>query len=501
MQGYIIMKKTLAILLSAILLAAAAGCGSEGDAVTGSEAPSGGDVTTEEAPAQTTEYAPSFPDNADFGGAEFKFLITGNTENNWKKDDFSADEMTGEVLNDSRFERNSRVEERFNIDITVDEQYGSAKGSGSGFTLLSKSVMAGDDAYAAAMINGYDICNLACSGYLYDLAALPYVDLSQRYWDQKANEDLMILGHMYYTTGDISTSDNDATCCYFFNKKLVADYSLDDPYALVNDGKWVYDKMASMAGTVTGDLNGDGKMTSDDSFGAIVWDDSIMAAVNGTLGKCGTVGADGTISLTINTDRIVSMIDKYCAFVFSDDCYRYQRVSYDITTPVNMFSGDQALFFIQMLDLASYLRDMQTDFGILPVPKYDEAQSSYGHTIGSWHSQFLCVPATLTDPDRTGMVLEALAYESLNIVTPGYYEKTLVGKYMRDEESRDMLDIILSTRVFDLGWYYQLGLYNDEILYMVYAEKNDWASRYAKYESKALEDAARINALFAETIG
>jgi hypothetical protein len=36
---------------------------------------------------------------------------------------------------------------------------------------------------------------------------------------------------------------------------------------------------------------------------------------------------------------------------------------------------------------------------------------------------------------------------------------------------------------------------------MVYAEKNDWASRYAKYESKALEDAARINALFAETIG
>ena len=85
------MKKTLAILLSAILLAAAAGCGSEGDAGTGSEAPSGGDVTTEEAPAQTTEYAPAFPDNADFGGAEFKFLITGNTENNWKKDDFSAD--------------------------------------------------------------------------------------------------------------------------------------------------------------------------------------------------------------------------------------------------------------------------------------------------------------------------------------------------------------------------------------------------------------------------
>ena len=491
------LKAAALTLASALAIPLIAAC-SSGTAE--NEPAAAGTTAVTETEAESTDYAPSFPSDADFGGYEFKFLITGNTENNWKKDDFSADEITGETLNDARYERNSRVEEQFGVKITVDEQYGSAKGSGSGFTLLSKSVMAGDDAYAAAMINGYDICNLACSGYLADLAALPYVDLTRSYWDQKANADLMISGHMYYTTGDISTSDNDATCCYFFNKKLISDYSLDDPYSLVREGKWIYDKMASMASGVTGDLNGDGKMTSADSFGAIVWDDSIMAAVNGTLGKCGTVNPDGTISLTINTDRIVSMIDKYCDFVFSDNCYRYQRVSYDITEPVNMFSGDRALFFIQMLDLASYLRDMETDFGILPVPKYDEAQNSYGHTIGSWHSQFLCVPITLKDASRTGMILEDLAYESMNLVTPAYYENTLIGKYFRDDESADMLDIILSTRVFDLGWYYQLGLYNDEILYMVYGEKNDWASRYAKYESKALEDAERINGLFSETI-
>ena len=105
------------------------------------------------------------------------------------------------------------------------------------------------------------------------------------------------------------------------------------------------------------------------------------------------------------------------------------------------------------------------------------------------------------DPERTGMVLESLAYESMKRVTPAYYDKTLIGKYFRDDESVEMLDIILKTRVFDLGWYYQLGLYNDEILYMVYAEKNNWASRYEKYESKALADTERINSAFEEFLG
>ena len=97
-------------------------------------------------------------------------------------------------------------------------------------------------------------------------------------------------------------------------------------------------------------------------------------------------------------------------------------------------------------------------------------------------------------------MLELLAAESLDKVTPAYYDKTLIGKYFRDDESAAMLDIIFSNRVYDLGWYYKLGLYNDEILYLVYQTDTDFASRYAKYESKALEDVARINDTFSQTL-
>ncbi|MDD4773424.1 MAG: hypothetical protein PHZ09_07440 [Eubacteriales bacterium] len=483
------------ILCIAALITAAAGC-------TASETDRSGiteNITAAEESA--TLPAPDLPDDIYYDGYEFTILITGNIENNWQKNDFRADEQNGEVLNDARYLRNQAVQERFGVEIKTFEQFGPAKGAGSGYELIAKSVMSSDYAYDAGVICGYDICNLACIGHLYDLNSLPYLNLESAWWDQKANEDMTIKGRMFFTTGDISTADNDATYCILFNKKLLLDFNLTDPYTSVIDGKWTFDHMTEMGKTAASDLNGDGKFDKNDRFGSIIWDDSIMGVVNGTLEKCATVNNLGEIELTLYNEKVIDTIKKYTDYIYDRQvCYNYQRVSYDITDPVLMFSGDQSLFFMQLLDLTSYFRNMETDFGILPIPKYDEAQESFGHGIGSWHSQFLCVPSVLESPERSGIILEALAAESLDKVTPAYYEKTLIGKYFRDDESIQMLDIILSTRVYDLGWYYQIGKYNDEILYLVYETDTDFASRYTKYEEIALNDVKRINETFAEIL-
>lgn len=487
--------KIIPAALYVLLILSASGCSAD---VTGAAVTSAAAETT--AAAETAVPAPDLP-GMNFDGYEFKILITGNTENNWRKNDFLAEEQNGEVLNDARWLRNQTVGERFGVEIKSVEEFGNTKGAGSGYTLISKSVLASDSAYDAGMIGGYDICNLACDGYLYDMNALPHLNLKNPWWDAKANEDMTVKGRMYFTTGDISTSDNDATYCILFNKKLRADYGLPDPYQAVTGGKWTFDFMTGMGKAVSSDLNGDGKSDKNDRFGSIVWDDTIMGVVNGTLEKCASVNEQGEIGLTLYSEKVIDIIDKYTDYIYDKPtCYNYQRVSYDITDPVSMFSGDRALFFMQLLDLTSYFRNMETDFGILPVPKYDEAQKVYGHGIGSWHSQFLCVPAVPGSPECSGVVLEALAAESLDKVTPAYYEKTLIGKYFRDDESAAMLDIILSTRVYDLGWYYQIGKYNDEILYLVYESDTDFTSRYKKYESAALEDVRRINETFAKTM-
>ena len=467
------------------------------------------DTTAESTAAPTTDTAPAtetesvdlaiaqVPADADFTGHTFTFLITGNTENNWQKNDFHAPEETGDVLNDARFRRNLAVEERFGIKIETEEQYGQTKGAGTGFLTIEKCVMAGDTTYDAGMIAGYDCATLAYSGMLYDLCDMPYVDLTQRWWDQRVNEDLTINGKLYYTTGDISTADNDATGAILFNKKIVQDYDLPDPYALVRDGKWTISKMVEMGKGIAADLNGDSKYDLNDRYAAIVWDDTMMGIINAAGVKCATVMENGKLELTFYNDRLLSMFEQYRdAYYDNTQAYAYQRVSYDITDPVNMFSNDQSLFFFQLLDLVTYFRDMKTDFGILPLPKLDEQQERYYATIGSWHSVFLCAPAIQEDAERTGIILEALAAESYNTVTPAYYEKTLVGKYIRDEESEEMIDLILSSHVYDLGWFYQVGKYCDEVLYMWMQKDEDMTSRYERREKVALRDVERINEAF-----
>ncbi|MHB1152038.1 MAG: hypothetical protein ACYCWE_09920 [Eubacteriales bacterium] len=450
-------------------------------------------VTTE----AVTEMKANIPDNLDYAGYTYTFLISGNIENDRQKNDFYSDAETGEPVNDARFIRNTKIEDLLGINIETVEQYGSD----AGYNALLKSVTASDFSYDTAMLCGYATCKLASNGYLYDINSLQYVDLSQPWWDQKATGDLSIKGRLFYTTGDISTADNDGTCTILFNKKLVTDHNLSDPYSLVNTGKWTVDVFGEMSKAVSTDLNGDGKYDKNDQFGIMIWDDTMMGIVNGIGEKCATINADGELELTLYNTRVLTMFDKFTAIVYDKSvAYAYQRVSYDITDPVNMFSGNQVLFFMQLLDLVTYFRDMETDFGIIPFPKLDETQDGYAHTIGSWHSVFLCVPSVLEDAERTGIVLEAMACESLKTVTPAYYEKTLVGKLVRDDESAEMLDIILSTRVYDAGWYYQFGGYNEQIMNLFRSYKSDFTSMYQKYEPAAIKAIEKVNAAFAESL-
>ena len=492
---------TLAILIVLPTLAACGGGKDPAQTTVATTTDTPADSTTAVTTTAETEYkaVANVPENADYTGHTFTFLIGGNTENNREKNDFQADMMIGEPLNDAIYTRNLMIEEKYGIKIETFEEYDSSEsGKGKSYKRLSTAYMANDFSYDAAMIGGYDASTLAYTGYLYDMNQVPYIDVSQPWWDQKVNQDLTVAGRLYYSTGDISTADNDATCAILFSKTLVDQNNLENPYELVENGKWTMDKMVEMCTQVHSDLNGDGKYDANDRVGAIVWDDTMMAWVNASGVKCCTMSENGELSLTLNDERTLEVFDKIGKFYPDEIAYAYQRVSYNIETPLNMFANNQALFFAQLLDLVSYLRDMQTDFGLLPQPKLTEEQTEYYNTIGSWHSVFLCIPAVQQNVERTGVIIESLAAESMNIVTPAYYEQTLVGKYVRDEESVATLDIILATRVYDLGWFYGVGGYNITCMTIWRQEQNNFSSLYKAVERVALKSLDKINDAFAK---
>ena len=461
------MKRFGMILCTLLLLAAFAGCGDKTPASTTASSDNAEQMT-----AQTGE-ALGVPETADYGGAAFNILSAGSVAYN----DFDFDEESSLALDNAQYKRRRLVEENYKVEIHEDIKQAYSSGGGPGFMQISTDVSAGDCSYDLALIAGYDVSVLAYSGLLYDLNSVPGIDLSKSWWDQKANESLSVNGVMFFTTGEITCSDNNAAFVILFNKGLLKDYELENPYTLVYDGDWTMDKFAELCKTVTEDLDQNGTMDENDRFGLLVWDDSVVGIVNAAGQRCCTINADGNIELTLYNETTVSALEKYFSIAYDTQyAYTYQRVSgYDEQA---LWSGNHGLFWTTWLGIVPRYREMENDFGILPYPKLNTAQTDYYTTVAPYNSQFICMPLIQNDVERAGTITEALAYYGKKVVTPAYYDVNLIGQSTRDEESEDMLKIIFNNLVFDIGYYYQIGPYNKELIYMVREYDTNFASRY-----------------------
>lgn len=299
---------------------------------------------------------------------------------------------------------------------------------------------------------------------------------------------------MFFTTGDIVTLDNDCTYCFLFNKQVINNYHLDNPYELVKSNQWTYDKMYEMADAVDGDINGNGKKDVGDSFGIIIWHDSVNGMLHASGGRYATIEDDGTISLSLYTERNIDVFTEWLNVNKGTIGYSLGGTDQEVH---DIFITNRALFYTRYLKAVSWFRDMEADFGILPYPKWDDTQESFCNSMHTWGNSYICLPLTAEDPARAGAIIESLAYYGQKYITPAYYETTLKGKYFRDDESAEMLDIIFKSRFFDIGACYQIGDLNREVIRMMEREDTNFTSMYAKYEQAAEAQLKEINAAYA----
>ena len=130
------------------------------------------------------------------------------------------------------------------------------------------------------------------------------------------------------------------------------------------------------------------------------------------------------------------------------------------------------------------MRATETDFGILPPPKFDENQPEYIVFSDSFCMNLMLIPVTNTDLDRTGAILEAMSAESKYGLLPAYYDKTLIGKYARDDDSEEMLDIIIRNKVISLDNVFGWGLH-DDIRNNLAGRRGDFVSVYERGMDRA----------------
>lgn len=479
-------KRNLAVLLTIAMLLPLASCGnnetSDTQDTANTQNNTSADTTTQ---IETeTELKSGLPDK-DFAGTDFHFYVMGKERNanNYSVEIYSA-EQTGEVINDAVYNRNMTLADKYNFTISE-----TPCGSGEDMdTTIDKLVQSGDDTYQIAMLSLMESAAIIPKNVLYDLNEVENLDLSKDWWDSTIVKDLSIGGKLFNAMGDINIMDNNATWAVFFNKVLMENNGFEMPYDTVRAGKWTYDAYYAMSSAVAQDLDGNGQMDDNDLWGTVGASENTPFLFFSSGEHFIVKDENDMPVIQTPTDRVYSVIenvlkiqqDKNSTLVVERAKSTYTNVWSDLIR--GNFRNDLALFYVAGLLTYTLMRDMESEYGLLPLPKLDEAQTNYWTTINHGNCSTVTIPVSNQNVADTGFVLEAMAFESMKTLTPAYYDVALQRKYMSDEESRDMLAIILENRTIDQSVAYNWGGLFGTLSGLTTTQNADFASKFAKME-------------------
>lgn len=465
--------KHLKLLPALLLIATLASCGGEAAGTTDTTPVDTAPATTE----AVTEPGYPAPDTSalDFGGDELRIFSVqwGNVSKY-----YFPEEETGDSVLDACYSRLRNVEEALNVKV-AEPAWGA---DGQAHKDVMKTVQAGDDAYDMVFthcIDGYS--DYATNNAVYNLDALPYVNFEAPWWSKSMIDTFRIGTETYFGFGDIILNTPSSM---FFNKEIAAEYDMPDHYQMVRDGKWTYDTFLKQARMVSIDVNGDGKMDYNDKTGYAGDLTESLGNIPFAVGIQLTKYTDDGLQLNFWSDKLLEVFNKtYDYFLDPSVSQGYFRHYADVGQG---FGEGLALYTIANVNDMVNLRDSDVEFGVVPMPKYDESQSEYRCYV--W-SPSVCVPTTILRPELVGAALEQFAYESVP-VTNAYIEDLIRGKSTRDTETLEMLDIIYDSQVLDIGGTY-LGFDSNfrKVFYCFYdlmSTKNDNVASFYEKSEKAI---------------
>ena len=235
---------------------------------------------------------------------------------------------------------------------------------------------------------------------------------------------------------------------------------------------------------VVSDINGDGVMDASDRWGFLSHPKQVSPNFWIGAGEMSILKDENDRPYNnMTSERFMNVFDKFYSITWDAETW-YSKTTGDYDVPTDnrqIFSEGRSMFMDVSFFHIGMLRDMETDFGVLPYPKYDEAQKEYYSRVSYYWANI--IPVTNTKLDMTGAILEALNCESANYVVPAYYNIALKTKYSRDEESAAMLDLIFENRVVDLGDTVLCATIRDGFIAQMFkSNKRDIASQVAKKE-------------------
>lgn len=449
-----------------------------------SEKSGGGEETAEytDVILVDSEENPKIPAK-DFGGYDFTFIHEHGTAYNVKY--LMSEGESEDLLESAIYRRNTAVEDKYNIHVaefvTTD--------------LLSEvrsQILAGQPAFDVILASCRSQATLAREHLLYNLLDVDMFDMSKSYWDQNALTELKFGDKLYFTNCDLNSME--IAFMIYFNKQIIEDYQLTSPYEYMANNEWTLDNYGKLLKAVSRDMDNSGTFTEIDQYGAIYEHDNARLLMYGCGIRATTNDAQGYPELTLMSDKTVDVWEKI------KEIYSDPNTYYNITEATSLdphgfthrwnylrylFTQDLYLFHLQADSALGQFADMEHEFGMVPMPKYDSSQERY-YSVYPYLDNLLSLPSIIPDIDRTGRILEDLNYYSSIIYLPVWYDTILQRKYARDNESEECIKLAKATRTYDIGLYFDFGGLRTKIL-DVNVNKNNISTNFAKLK-KAIQN-------------
>ena len=399
--------------------------------------------------------------------------------------------------------RNDLIKKNFGVTI-------KREASNQAYNDALQAVNTGNDSYDAFMLGITNGLQISCGGAMLDLSQADYIDLNQEWWDQGVVENLLLAGSAYIAVGDLLTVDKDGTWCVLFNKDNLSEMNkgLTDEklYQLVKDGigkqgGWTLEYLMTQAQNHSKEeFNSDNLIWETDYQGSgkygIFTQGEATTVLLQAAGYTPTIADQGNLSGVKSNIMSTSFAD-----AVNKVWQNFGQVSnstwfLNLDTVVGKVEGDgwqiiarggfmanKATFFVTHVGTINLIRDMKSDFGILPIPKLYETETEYGNTIQYGNGHCYVVPSRNDSlNEKSAYILEAMAFysseeyfgeESLNYA---YYMEVLRGKASRDDASWEMLDLIFETRVYDFACALDVRNINSVLRNSMEKLESNWTS-------------------------
>nr|WP_321152227.1 extracellular solute-binding protein [uncultured Acetatifactor sp.] len=414
------LKKAIGLLLcGSMLLGCLTGCGES--------------AQPQESQEETSEYPFKIED---LDG--YVFTVADSNVARWEPEEGSSD-IANAVLN-----RVNKVEELFNCTIErIDYDEDQAQ----------LAAQAGTKYADIVICETWSLGRFLKAKRLVDLTKLEGLNLEAEYWQRYGSTNVLQYQDMIYALGAPFACQHDEAFVMFFNKAIIEDLGLESPYDLYARDEWTMSKLLEYCQKAKKDLNGDGVFDGSDRYGFVCGHefDGPFVLYMGAGKRFLREQEDGHFSFELNTKDAFRTINQVAEIL---DPFENAYDCLGMTQPdiVNLFVNGQTMFYCYSRGrgVADPIYDMADDFGVVPMPKGDDAGPDEYRCWVSHDAPNMGIFANNPDLDKTVMIVEALAYfaQEENQIEENEY----LNVKLRDDTAREIVKNINQYAMIDYAW-------------------------------------------------